>query len=58
MTSYLATYSEGFAFSFSMKAYGVVEVQLHAFLTSVLDGGEWSSSRPCGFTAGTHSIGD
>jgi hypothetical protein len=29
-----------------MKTYGGVEVQLHAFLTSALDGGEWLASRP------------
>jgi hypothetical protein len=39
-----------------------VEVQLHAFLTSALDGGEWSTSRPDRFTPGerapgTHWIG-
>jgi len=28
-----------------MKSYWKVEVQLHAFLTSVLDVGEWSGSR-------------
>jgi len=28
-----------------------VEVQLHEFLTSTLDGGEWSASRPGRFTA-------
>jgi hypothetical protein len=33
-----------------MKAYWGVEVPLHAFLTSVLDGGEWSASRPGCFT--------
>jgi hypothetical protein len=27
------------------------------FLTSALDGGEWSASRPCRFTPGTHWIG-
>jgi hypothetical protein len=39
-----------------------VEIQLHAFLTSALDGGEWSASRPGRFTPrerapGTHWIG-
>jgi hypothetical protein len=29
-----------------MKTYGGVEVQLHTFLTSELDVGEWSGSRP------------
>jgi hypothetical protein len=29
-----------------MKAYWGVEVQLHEFLTSALDGGEWSASDP------------
>jgi hypothetical protein len=29
-----------------------VKVQLHAFLTSAQDGGEWSDSRPCRFTTG------
>jgi hypothetical protein len=29
-----------------MKAYWGVDVQLHAFLTSTLDGGEWSASHP------------
>jgi hypothetical protein len=32
-----------------MKTYGVVEVQLHAFLTSALDKDEWSVSRPDSF---------
>jgi hypothetical protein len=45
-----------------MKAYWGVEVQLHAFSISVLDGGEWSASRPGRFTSrdrapGTHWIG-
>jgi hypothetical protein len=48
----------------AMEAYwwsgGIV---LHAFLTSALDGGEWSCSRPGHFTTkerapGTHWIGD
>jgi hypothetical protein len=45
-----------------MKAYWGVEVYLHAFLTSELDGGKWSASRPGHFTfrerdPGTHWIG-
>jgi hypothetical protein len=28
-----------------------VEVELHAFFTSALDGGEWSASRPDRFTS-------
>jgi hypothetical protein len=35
-----------------MKAYWGVELQLHAFLTSERDGGEWSVSRPGRFTSG------
>jgi hypothetical protein len=39
-----------------------VEAKLHAFLTSALDGGEWSASRPGRFiprgrAPGTHWIG-
>jgi hypothetical protein len=45
-----------------MKGYGRVNVQIHIFLTSALVGGEWSASRPGGFThgerdRGTHWIG-
>jgi hypothetical protein len=32
-----------------------VEVYLHAFLTSPLDGGEWSASRPGRFTTGVRA---
>jgi hypothetical protein len=39
-----------------------VKVQLHVFLTSAVDGGEWSASRPGHFSTGikahgTHWIG-
>jgi len=34
-----------------------VEVQLHAFLTTVLDEGEGSTSYATHFTPGTHRIG-
>jgi hypothetical protein len=33
-----------------MKADGTVEVYLHAFLTSAVDGSDWSASRPGQFT--------
>jgi len=33
-----------------VKIYWGVEVWVHAFLTSVLDGGEWSASNPSHFT--------
>jgi hypothetical protein len=39
-----------------MKAYGVVDVQIHIFLTSALVGGEWSDLRPGRFIAGTRWI--
>jgi len=34
-----------------LRHIGGVEIQLHAFLTSALDGGEWSASRPGRFTS-------
>ena len=30
----------------TIKEYGGLKVQLHLFLTLVLDGGEWSTSPP------------
>jgi hypothetical protein len=35
-----------------MEAYGGVEIQIHILLTSVLDGGEWSSSPSSRLTPG------
>jgi hypothetical protein len=35
-----------------MKRYGGVEVIVPPFITSALDGGEWSASCPCHFTPG------
>jgi hypothetical protein len=37
--------------------YAGVETELHAFLTSAPDGGEWSASRPGRFTAGEGDSG-
>jgi hypothetical protein len=39
----------------TIKTYWGVEVKLHAFLTSALDGGEWSASQPGRFTPGEYS---
>jgi hypothetical protein len=41
----------------AVKMYGGVEVQIHVFLTSVLDGGKWSVSRPRRFTPGERAPG-
>jgi hypothetical protein len=41
----------------SMKTYGGMEVQLHAFLTSAPDGGEGSASCPGRFTPGIRDPG-
>jgi hypothetical protein len=40
-----------------MKMYGGAEIQLHAFLTSALDGSEWSASRIGRFTPGKEAPG-
>jgi hypothetical protein len=40
-----------------MKTYWGVEVEVHIFLTSALDGGQWSASRPGRFTLGERAPG-
>jgi hypothetical protein len=40
-----------------MKAYAVVNVQIHIFFTSALVGGEQSVSRPGSFTLGERTPG-
>jgi hypothetical protein len=40
-----------------MKVYTGVHIYLHTFLNSILIGGEWSTSRLCRLTPGTHFIG-
>jgi hypothetical protein len=47
---------------YTMKVYEGVDVWIHVFLTSALDGGDWSASRPGRFIPGerppfTHWIG-
>jgi hypothetical protein len=39
-----------------MKTCVVMEAQLYAFLTSPLDRGEWSDSRPGQFTPGQNTV--
>jgi hypothetical protein len=39
------------------KRIGGVEVWFHEFLTSALDGGEWSTSRPGRFIPGVRASG-
>jgi len=41
----------------AMKTYWGVEVYFEPFLTSALDGSEWSCSRPGRFTAGERTPG-
>jgi hypothetical protein len=65
-TFYLSTHTVNLSLCLTkyhdMKTYKRVEVQLHAFLISALDGGKWSATRSDRFTAGertpgTHWIG-
>jgi hypothetical protein len=41
----------------NINTYTGVKLQLHAFLTSALDGGEWSAARPGRFTPGVRAPG-
>jgi hypothetical protein len=50
LSLYLTTYH-------AVEAYWGVEVQLHSFLTSALDGGEWSDSRTGRSTTGERTPG-
>jgi hypothetical protein len=49
MTSWYSRTYETFL-CHALKAHGGVDVQLHTFLISALDGVEWSASRPGHFT--------
>jgi hypothetical protein len=40
-----------------MKAYGGVDVYIHIYLTSSLDGAEWSASHSGRFTPGERAPG-
>jgi hypothetical protein len=40
-----------------MKTYTGLDVQIHVFLISVLDEGEWSASRPGRFNIGERALG-
>jgi hypothetical protein len=40
-----------------MTTQSKMEIQFHAFLTSALDGGEWSASRFGRFTPGDRFLG-
>ena len=42
----------------TMQAFGVMEVQLHSFLTSALDGSEWSVSLPSRLAPRFHWVRD
>jgi hypothetical protein len=44
--------SLGLTMYHAMKTNGEVKVQFHTFLTSALDGGEWSATCPVLFTPG------
>lgn len=38
---------------YGMKAYGGVEIEVHSFLSSILDGGKWLASIPSRITSVT-----
>jgi len=39
-----------------MKVYGGVELQIHAFLSLAINGGEWSASCPRYITVGVRAL--